>query len=79
MLATLAIVVWHLYGVIFDPDAYPMNWSWYDGKMSIEHYEHEHPLDLLAIEKAQGLRRRSRAGRGEAEAEEQAEPAGSRK
>ena len=52
ILATLAIVVWHLYGVIFDPDAYPMNWAWFDGKMSIEHYEHEHPLDLLAIEKA---------------------------
>ena len=46
VLATLAIVVWHLYGVIFDPDAYPMNWAWFDGKMSIEHYEHEHPLDL---------------------------------
>ncbi len=54
ILATLAIVVWHLYGVIFDPDAYPMNWAWFDGKMSIEHYEHEHPLDTLAIEKAHG-------------------------
>jgi cytochrome b subunit of formate dehydrogenase len=54
ILATLAIIVWHLYGVIFDPDAYPMNWAWYDGKMSIEHYEHEHPLDLMAIEKAGG-------------------------
>jgi cytochrome b subunit of formate dehydrogenase len=54
VLATLAIIVWHLYGVMFDPDAYPMNWSWYDGKMSIEHYEHEHPLDMGAIEKAAG-------------------------
>ena len=54
VLATLAIIVWHLYGVMFDPDAYPMNWAWYDGKMSVESYEHEHPLDLLAIEKAQG-------------------------
>ena len=43
MLATLAIIVWHIYAVIFDPDAYPMNWAWFDGKMSIEHYEHEHP------------------------------------
>ena len=49
MLATLAIIVWHLYGVIFDPDAYPMNWAWYDGRMSIEHYEHEHPLDARAM------------------------------
>jgi cytochrome b subunit of formate dehydrogenase len=54
ILATLAIVVWHIYAVIFDPDAYPMNWAWFDGKMSIEHYEHEHPLDSLAIEKANG-------------------------
>jgi cytochrome b subunit of formate dehydrogenase len=54
VLATLAIIVWHLYGVIFDPDAYPMNWAWFDGKMSIEHYEHEHPLDIGAIEKARG-------------------------
>jgi cytochrome b subunit of formate dehydrogenase len=45
VLATLAIVVWHLYMVIFDPDTYPMNWSWYDGKMSVEHYQEEHELD----------------------------------
>jgi uncharacterized membrane protein YwaF len=25
VLATLAIVVWHLYSVIFDPDVYPMD------------------------------------------------------
>jgi cytochrome b subunit of formate dehydrogenase len=31
-LATLAIVVWHFYWVIFDPDVYPMDWSWWDGK-----------------------------------------------
>ena len=45
VLATLAIVVWHLYMVIFDPDTYPMNWAWYDGKMSVEHYQDEHELD----------------------------------
>jgi len=54
ILATLAIIVWHLYAVIFDPDAYPMNWAWFDGKMSIEHYEHEHPLDTLALARARG-------------------------
>ncbi len=62
VLATLAIVVWHLYGVIFDPDAYPMNWAWFDGKMSIEHYEHEHPLDFDAIEQGPGVGKRARAG-----------------
>ena len=58
VLATLAIVVWHLYGVIFDPDAYPMNWAWFDGKMSIEHYEHEHPLDYAAPSRKRKVRRR---------------------
>lgn len=42
ILATLAILVWHLYHVIFDPDVYPMNWAWFDGKMSEEHYKEEH-------------------------------------
>lgn len=44
ILATLAILVWHLYGVIFSPDVYPMNWAWFDGKMSEEQYRHEHGL-----------------------------------
>ena len=38
ILATLAIVVWHFYQVFFDPDVYPMNWAWWDGKMPVEHY-----------------------------------------
>jgi cytochrome b subunit of formate dehydrogenase len=32
VLATLAIVVWHFYWVIFDPDVYPMNPAWLIGK-----------------------------------------------
>jgi cytochrome b subunit of formate dehydrogenase len=52
ILATLAIVVWHFYQVFFDPDVYPMNWAWWDGKMPIEHYRHEHGLDTEAIAKA---------------------------
>lgn len=62
ILATLAIIVWHLYAVIFDPDAYPMNWAWFDGKMTIAHYEHEHPLDTLALEKARGSENGEEAG-----------------
>lgn len=42
ILATLAIIVWHLYNVVADPDVYPMNWAWFDGKMSRHDYEHEH-------------------------------------
>jgi len=32
ILAALAILVWHMYWVIFDPDVYPMDWSWLTGK-----------------------------------------------
>lgn len=42
ILATLAIVVWHFYHVIFDPDVYPVNWAFYDGKMSEELFKEEH-------------------------------------
>lgn len=45
VLATLAIVVWHFYQVFLDPDVYPMNWAWWDGKMSLHHYQEEHGLD----------------------------------
>ncbi len=31
ILASLAILVWHFYWVIFDPDVYPMDWTWWDG------------------------------------------------
>jgi cytochrome b subunit of formate dehydrogenase len=52
ILATLAIIVWHFYQVFLDPDVYPMNWAWWDGKMPVEHYRHEHGLDAEALEKA---------------------------
>jgi cytochrome b subunit of formate dehydrogenase len=45
ILATLAIIVWHFYWIIFDPDVYPMNWAWFDGKMDVELYHHEHGAD----------------------------------
>ena len=51
ILATLAIVVWHFYQVFFDPDVYPMNWAWWDGKMPVEQYRHEHELDKEAFAK----------------------------
>jgi cytochrome b subunit of formate dehydrogenase len=44
VLATLAIVVWHFYHVIFDPDVYPVSWTALDGKVSEEEYRHEHGL-----------------------------------
>ncbi|PTY06223.1 cytochrome B [Opitutaceae bacterium EW11] len=49
VLATLAIVVWHFYFVIFNPDVYPMNLSWLTGRMSEKEMEEEHPLELKRL------------------------------
>ncbi|HSC78015.1 MAG TPA: cytochrome c3 family protein, partial [Candidatus Acidoferrales bacterium] len=32
ILASLAILVWHFYWVIFDPDVYPMDTTWWSGR-----------------------------------------------
>ena len=45
ILACLAILVWHFYHVIFDPDVYPLNRAVLDGRVSREWLEEEHPLD----------------------------------
>ena len=53
ILATLAILVWHFYQVFLDPDVYPMNWAWWDGKMPVEQYRHEHGLDAETLAEAE--------------------------
>lgn len=65
-LATLAIVVWHLYFVVFNPDAYPMNVAWLTGKLSEREMQEEHPLELEAIHEEE--RRREEAERAAREA-----------
>ena len=48
ILACLAIIVWHFYHVIFDPDVYPLNWACWNGKVTKHWHEEEHPLDKSA-------------------------------
>jgi cytochrome b subunit of formate dehydrogenase len=46
LLATLAIVVWHFYSIIFDPDVYPLNTAFLTGRTVKERAaftEHEKP------------------------------------
>ena len=45
ILACLAILVWHFYHVIFDPNIYPLNWACWNGKVSKHWQEEEHPLE----------------------------------
>jgi predicted CXXCH cytochrome family protein len=49
LLATLAILVWHLYYVIFNPSIYPMNTAWITGKISEEEMAEDHPLEFERI------------------------------
>jgi len=67
VLATLAIVVWHFYHVIFDPDVYPVNWAFVDGRVSEEFYKEEHALDYE--------QQFAESDAGEAEAETETESA----
>jgi hypothetical protein len=56
ILATLTIIVWHFYSVIFDPDVYPMNWAWITGYLTEHEMATEHGGHLEKIraeEKAQ--------------------------
>ena len=48
VLACLAIVVWHFYHVIFDPDIYPLNTACWNGRVSEEWQKQEHSLESLA-------------------------------
>jgi len=56
ILATLAIIVWHFYFVIFNPDVYPMNLAWLTGRMSEGEMMEEHPLQLKALKAAEAAR-----------------------
>ena len=47
-LATLAILIWHLYSTVFSPHVYPMNPSWITGTMPESMYKHEHPEHAAA-------------------------------
>jgi formate dehydrogenase gamma subunit len=51
ILASLSILVWHFYFVIYNPDVYPMNKAWFTGYLTEEEMKHEHPLELEEIRK----------------------------
>ncbi|MEI6166027.1 MAG: cytochrome b/b6 domain-containing protein [bacterium] len=54
ILAVLAIIVWHFYHVIFDPDVYPINTACLDGRMPEHLYHEEHALDTETLAAAEG-------------------------
>lgn len=48
-LATLAILVWHFYFVIFNPDSYPLNLAFWKGTLTEEEMAEDHPLELAEL------------------------------
>ena len=71
VLATLAIVLWHFYFVIFDPDVYPMDRTWLTGMTSAEHLRKTRPEYYLSI-----LSRRASEAPQAAPPDGKTEPAG---
>ncbi|HVP37156.1 MAG TPA: cytochrome b/b6 domain-containing protein, partial [Terriglobales bacterium] len=45
ILASAAIVVWHMFFMIFDPDSYPVNLSMITGRISEKELEEKHPAE----------------------------------
>jgi len=62
ILATLAIIIWHFYSVLFNPDVSPMATHWLTGTLTEEEMEHEHALELEKIKKAELLERVKESG-----------------
>lgn len=48
-LATLSILIWHLFFVLFHPKEYPMAMTWLHGRMSIDEYKEKHVDDYNKI------------------------------
>ncbi|MFH0988440.1 MAG: cytochrome b/b6 domain-containing protein [bacterium] len=55
-LATLSIIVWHFYFVIFNPDSYPLNLAFWKGTLTEEEMEEEHPLELEKIRREEFIK-----------------------
>jgi cytochrome b subunit of formate dehydrogenase len=64
ILACLSIVVWHFYHVMFAPGVYPINWAWWDGKVTREWYEHEHPEDPVIAQSSESAELKSETAEG---------------
>jgi len=53
ILATFAILIWHFYTVVFDPEVYPMDRAWLTGRTSADHLKHTRPAYYLELVSAQ--------------------------
>ncbi len=57
MLATLAIVIWHMFNAHLNPDKFPMNKVFWNGWTNIGELLEEHPKELISLLKKGRVRR----------------------
>lgn len=67
LLATLAIIIWHFYNVHFNPEKFPMSWTWLTGKISREEMLKHHPLEYENLLKERKLQELQKALEGKEE------------
>ena len=74
ILATLAILIWHMYTVIFDPDVYPMDRAWLTGMAGADHLRHTRPRYYAELRRMQAeeAQRREEEDRARKEKEKRA-------
>ena len=53
ILATLAIIVWHWFFVMYHPDVYPLKLTWRNGKITEEELKHHHPEEYKELQQKQ--------------------------
>jgi len=52
LLAASAIIIWHFYNVHFSPEYFPLNWTWFTGRLPIERLRKHHPLEYERLRRA---------------------------
>jgi formate dehydrogenase gamma subunit len=60
LMAFLVVVTWHVYNAHLSPEAFPFDRSIFDGRISRERMEHEHPLEYERLLREEERRRGSR-------------------
>jgi len=63
-LAFVAILVWHVYQNMLNPDVYPMNWAWVTGLISEQQLRHEHGAEWERMEAEEAAKARAAGGGG---------------
>jgi cytochrome b subunit of formate dehydrogenase len=58
-LAFLAIMVWHVYQTVLNPDVYPMNWTWITGRIPDDLLRHEHGAEWERLQAEEEAARRA--------------------